>query len=283
MAVRRPARSPKPQGVITRGKTARNRLRRVDTFLASYDAPLLRRQDGAFRGALWVDLGYGGEPWTALETARRWARLAPRLQGLGIEIDPLRVAHAEPWRGAKLDFRLGGFNMPLRSGETVRLVRAFNVLRQYAPAAVADALQQIAHGVPVGGLLVEGTSDPPGRLWVASLWRRVQPADGADFPWHREALVFSTNFKSPLDPVLFQAVLPKDLIHGMAPGSKIHRFMESWKDALNATRAWSDWGARQWFAAAAGRLQESGYGIDLRRRRLRRGYLVWLDPELPTP
>lgn len=35
-----------------------NRLRRVDTFLYRYDPRLLRRNDGDFKGAFFVDLSF---------------------------------------------------------------------------------------------------------------------------------------------------------------------------------------------------------------------------------
>jgi hypothetical protein len=44
----------------TRGKTAANRLRRVDNFIPLYEAALLSR-DGMFADSLFVDLGYGVE------------------------------------------------------------------------------------------------------------------------------------------------------------------------------------------------------------------------------
>ena len=72
-----------PQGQPTRGKTARNRLRRVDNFVIQYDPTLLRREDGPFEGALFVDLGYGAEPFTTLESAERFRRLNPQLAGVG--------------------------------------------------------------------------------------------------------------------------------------------------------------------------------------------------------
>ena len=261
--------------MATRGKTARNRLRRVDVFIATYDPGLLRRQDGLFRDALWVDLGFGAEPFTTLETSERWRKIAPGLRGLGVEIDAERVARAAPFADEFVDFRVGGFNLPLGTHETVRVIRAFNVLRQYPPEAVPDALGELARGVPEGALLVEGTSDPPGRVWAANVFRRL---GGDESPWQREALVFSTNFRSGFDPVLIQAVLPKDLIHEMVPGTIIHQFFSRWKDAIRDSRAWSDWGERQWFAEAARRLASTGYDIDLRRRRLRRGFLVWRHP-----
>ena len=134
-----------PQGQPTRGKTARNRLRRVDNFVIQYDPTLLRREDGLFKGAFFVDLGYGAEPFTTLESAERLRRLNPQLPVLGVEIDPARVAAALPNTDALTHFRLGGFNLPLRqradgSTETVRLIRAFNVLRQYEESEVSASL-----------------------------------------------------------------------------------------------------------------------------------------------
>src|SRR5262245_46032818 len=133
------ATSRKPEGQPTRGKTAVNRLRRVDSFFLRYDPALISSQDGAFARALYVDLGYGAEPTTTLESAARLRRVNPSLSVLGVEIDPQRVAAARPFADAQTDFRLGGFNLPLRNGESVRLVRAFNVLRQYDESQFAPA------------------------------------------------------------------------------------------------------------------------------------------------
>ncbi|HSN76502.1 MAG TPA: hypothetical protein VL334_15605, partial [Anaerolineae bacterium] len=173
-----PLATPKrPLGQPTRGKTARNRLRRVDTFLALYDPGLLRRADGPFAGAFFVDLGYGAEPFTTLESAQRLRRIHPALPVLGVEIDPARVAAAQPYADDLTQFRLGGFNLPLRmrvdgTRETVRAIRAFNVLRQYEEDEVAGAWETMARGLLPGGLLIEGTSEPYGRVWVANVLRR---------------------------------------------------------------------------------------------------------------
>src|SRR4028119_2270416 len=54
-------RAPSPVGAITRGTTNPNRLRRVDRWLCTVQAPLLR----AAADPLVVDLGYGATPITA--------------------------------------------------------------------------------------------------------------------------------------------------------------------------------------------------------------------------
>ena len=165
--------SKKPLGQVTRGKTARNRLRRVDNWLMMYEPLLLRRSDGAYEKAWFVDLGYGAEPFTTLESAQRLRRVSPALNVLGVEIDPERVQTALPYADAQTQFRLGGFNLPLQAGESVKLIRAFNVLRQYDETQVNEAHATLMEQVLPGGLLIEGTSDPYGRVWVANVLRRT--------------------------------------------------------------------------------------------------------------
>lgn len=265
----------RPQGQITRGKTAQNRLRRVDLFLARYDPALLRSTDGGYDNALFVDLGYGAEPFTTLETAARLRKLNPSLRILGIEIDRDRVAAAQPYRNEWADFRLGGFNLPLAvdSGgrpETVRAVRAFNVLRQYEEADVAPAWAAMAAGVLPGGLLVEGTSDPYGSIWAANILRRLpgMPA------WEQEALVFSTNFRTGFDPAQFQPVLPKNYIHRMLPGEPIYTLMEAWKAAALRTLPERSWGLRRWFTASLHALAAAGVDVMLHGRWPQLGYMI---------
>lgn len=268
----------KAEGQATRGKTARNRLRRVDNFLLAYDPDLLRRTEGAFATALYVDLGFGADPVTTLESATRLRGLNLSLPVLGVEIDPERVARAQPHADERTSFRLGGFNLPLQAWpdgtpERVRLIRAFNVLRQYDAAEVAPAYARLAEAVLPGGLLIEGTSTPFGRLWVANvLRRRAEPG------WQAEALVFSTNFRTEFDPAEFQTVLPKNYIHRVVPGEAIYEFFRAWKQTALATRPFKVWGRRQWFVAAAESLAAQGYTINLRRKWLAKGYLIWEQP-----
>ena len=267
--------SKKPLGQPTRGKTARNRLRQVDNFMLLYDPNVLTRNDGPFADALFADVGYGAEPFTALESAERFRRLNPTLKVLGVEIDPERVARAQPFADGLTFFRLGGFNLPLESGETVRAIRAFNVLRQYEEADVLPAWEHLARHVPAGGLLIEGTSNPTGGIWAANVLRRLA---GTEPAWSQEALVFFTNFSLGFDPAEFQTILPKNYIHRVVSGQAIFDFFTSWKAAAAETSPMQVWGLRQWYIAAAEALAWRGFRINLRRKWLSKGWMVWEEP-----
>lgn len=269
MPVKHPLSIPKkPQGQITRGKTARNRLRQVDNFLLLYEPGLISKRDDA----LFVDLGYGAEAVTTLESAERFRHLNPDLKILGVEIEPERVAAALPFADERTFFRLGGFNLPLLPGETVRAIRAFNVLRQYEENDVLPAWEQMSRYVQPGGLLIEGTSNPSGAIWAANLLRHV------DEGWHKEALVFFTNFHLGFDPLEFQTILPKNYIHRVTPGEAIYDFFNAWKAAVAETSPMQTWGLRQWYTAAAEGLARREYRINLRRKWLSKGWLIWEEP-----
>jgi len=272
-------RSTKPLGFPTRGKTASNRLRRVDNFILLYEPSLLTRTDDLF-----VDLGYGFDPRTTLESAERFRRVNPDLKILGVEIDKERVEAAQPYADEKTFFRLGGFNLPLKAGEHVRLIRAFNVLRQYEEADVAPAYETLARGVLPGGLMLEGTSNPFGSIWCANVARRMESGSLLPYSqqqvveiqkWTMEALVFSTNFRLGFEPAGFQTILPKNLIHSVVPGEPVYDFFEAWKRSAAETAAAKIYGLRQWFTAAAERLSARGYDVALQRKWLSRGYLIW--------
>ena len=265
----------RPQGQITRGKTARNRLRQVDHFFLMYDPGLLTRTDGGFSQALFVDLGYGEEPFTTLETASRLRKFNPALSILGVEIEAERVARALPYADENTFFRLGGFNMPLLNGEKVRAIRAFNVLRQYEEKDVFPAWQGMARGVLTGGLLVEGTSNPYGSILAANVLRRTE---NESVPWRQEALVFYTNFRLGFDPVEFQTILPKNYIHRVIPGELIYNFFSDWKACKFETNHMRAFGLRSWFVASIECLARRGYRIRVQKKWLNRGWLVWENP-----
>ncbi|HEU0292729.1 MAG TPA: class I SAM-dependent methyltransferase [Anaerolineales bacterium] len=296
----------KPEGQPTRGKTASNRLRRVDNFILLYEPSLLTRTGGLFADALFVDLGYGFDARTTLESAARFRRVNPDLKILGVEIDKERVEAALPFADEKTLFRLGGFNLPLKDGEHVRLIRAFNVLRQYEEKDFAPAYERLAQYVLPGGLMIEGTSTPYGQIWAANLVRKpehvtlspsaslrinsakslehamtetLRSPDGSlrvtQVDWRIEALVFSTNFRLGFDVEEFQTILPKNLIHHVIPGEEIYDFFEAWKASAKETASFQTYGAKQWFIAAAESLAGRGYKINLQKKFLSKGYLVW--------
>jgi len=262
--------SKKPEGQPTRGKTASNRLRRVDNFILLYEPSLLTRTDGLFARSLFVDLGYGFDARTTLESAARFRRVNPDLPILGVEIEKDRVEAALPYADEKTFFRLGGFNLPLQEGQHGRLIRAFNVLRQYEEKDVAPTYERLAEYVLPGGLMIEGTSTPYGQIWTANVARRLESGK-----WDMEALVFSTNFRMGFEITDFQAVLPKNLIHHVVPGEPIYDFFEAWKGAAAETSAMKTYGLRQWFMQSAEALARKGYKLNLQKKFLARGYLIW--------
>ena len=262
----------KPQGHQTRGKTARNRLRRTDIFMLLTEGPLIRMQDEPGKPSFYVDLGYGFEPFTTLEAADRLRVQNPHLPVLGVEIDPERVAMGKPFEDEQTFFRLGGFNLPLQQGESVRLIRAFNVLRQYEEAEWAEPIQQLGRQLIPGGMLLEGTSNPTGSVWTANVIRR---SAAEPFEVKHEGFLFSTNFHMGFEPDIFQPVLTKNYIHRMVPGEEIYEFMERWKAACRNQAPMRSFGLRSLFCAAARELCDAGYRIDLRPQLLRRGFLYW--------
>jgi len=260
----------KPEGLLTRGKTASNRLRRVDNFILLYESSLLTRTDNLFTNSIFVDLGYGFDPRTTLESAARFRKLNPNLKILGVEIDKERVEAALPYADDKTFFRLGGFNLPLQTGEHVRLIRAFNVLRQYEEKDFKPAYERLAEYVLPDGLMIEGTSNPFGSIWSANLVRKEENNN-----WKFEALVFSTNFRLGFDAEEFQTILPKNLIHHVVKGELTYDFFQDWKHASSETSSAKTFGFKQWFIASAEKLTQKGYKIDLHKKWLSKGWLIW--------
>jgi hypothetical protein len=266
----RAGRSPRPIGQPTRGKTALNRLRQIDIYVAL-------RLESLLRGGspLIVDVGYGAYAWTALEMVERLGRINAKVRLLGLEIDPQRVEAAQYYVDPpRLDFRLGGFNVTdALNGERARLIRCYNVLRQYDEAAVVPALQQMADGLEPGGVLIEGTSNPSGRLVAFDVYQN-EP-EGL---LHR-ALVFGTNFRAPVEAVDFQAILPKRLIHHMRDDSTENapispaRFFADWQREWVLRRVPDQVAAPRPTWIAVGEALLGRYPISRHPGLLRRGYL----------
>jgi hypothetical protein len=235
------ARLQKPQGEVTRGTTAPNRLRRVDRWISATQAAPLRT---GLR-PLAVDLGYGASPVTTVELYARLRLVSPHLEVVGIEIEPERVAagQAAAARGGyeALSFRRGGFELPVDRAPV--LVRAFNVLRQYEEAAAWRAWDVLCGRLAPGGVLVEGTCDEIGRRAV---WVTLTP-DGTP-----RTITFATHVASLGRPSDLAERLPKTLIHRNVPGERVHALLTDFDRCWAAAAPHSAFGPRaRWMEAVA--------------------------------
>lgn len=223
----------RPIGTITRGTTAPNRLRRIDTWMAWRYEQLLAHT----LHPLVVDLGYGRSPITTIELAQRLSHHNTALQVIGLEIDPDRVASAQGAANSQVHFALGGFEIPTPTAPI--LIRALNVLRQYSESDVAGYWQMMQDRLAEGGRLVEGTCDEQGRL---AAWVEL---DG------RQPLSLTLAAATPhIDRVSDIAPrLPKVLIHHNTAGHAIHHFLRDADAAWSAHAALRIFGARQRWAA----------------------------------
>lgn len=241
---RRPVRA----GMITRGTTNPNRLRRVDRWLAGPAAGRLRRA----ADPLVVDLGYGAAGTTSLELLERLRPVRPDVEVIGIEIDPARVEAASALARPGLSFALGGFEIPLPGGRRPVVVRAFNVLRQYPEADVAPAWALIASRLAADGLLVDGTCDELGRrcAWIAV------PASAEPV-----SLTVSLRLAGLGRPGDVAERLPKALIHRNVPGEPVHAYLAALDAAWARQAPLATFGARQRWQATARALKDEGWPV----------------------
>ena len=261
-------RSKKPLGLPTRGKTAPNRLRATDTYLALCHAGFLRVLPGWY-----VDLGFGETPQTTLESAARLRRVNPDIPFLGVELDPKRAAAAQSFAGPGMVFRRGGFNLPLEAGECAAVIRAMNVLRQYPEGDYRPSVGLLMGQLCKEGLLLEGTSDPPGRLMAFNLYRR---AGGSAVC---EALIFAVRLRHPFSPRDLQAVLPKNYIHHAEPGGALDAFFGDWEECWRRAFRQSPRDPRRRFRLAARALSaDCGHPVDGHSSLLSRGFLRLTSP-----
>lgn len=259
----------RPVGTVTRGTTAPNRLRRVDRWLAGTQAGRLR----AAADPLVVDLGYGRTPTTTVELHARLRVVRPDVDVLGLEIDPERVrralAHARPG----LSFAQGGFEVPPAHRRPL-LVRAFNVLRQYAEDEVAPAWTTMRARLAPDGLLVEGTCDELGRR---ASWVTVGP-EGP------RSLTLAAHLGSLERPGELAERLPKALIHRNVPGEPVHDLLAALDRAWAAAAPYGAFGARQRWAVTAATLRGEGWPLLDGPRRWRLGELTVAWPAVaPRP
>ena len=233
--------SPRPLGNITRGTTNPNRLRRCDRWLLATHRDVLTKGGPPHL----VDLGHGASGVTTVEWADRVRAVRPDVHVTGLEIDPERVATAQAWARPGVDFALGGFEVPLPAGRRARVVRAFNVLRQYDESEVEGPWRTMVDRLDERGILVDGTCDELGRLgsWV------TLDADGPrtlTLSWRLRDLDASR------PPSVVAERLPKALIHRNVPGEPVHDLLALVDDAWRRSSPFAPYGARQQAVAALG-------------------------------
>lgn len=250
------ARRTAPTGHATRGTTGTNRLRRVDRWIAA------RPEFARAKDPLVVDLGFGASGVTAFELFERLVKANAAVEVLGVEIDPARVATAntqldEVRAGettfspdARVSFAVGGFETP--TPRTPRIIRAFNVLRQYDEADVAASWSLMASQLEPGGLLIEGTCDEIGRI---SSWIDL---DHTATPLR---LTVSLRLSSIELPSIVAERLPKALIHHNVPGERIHAFMNALDAAWERNAPLSTFGPVQRWLATVSALKQAGWPV----------------------
>lgn len=243
-----------PQGVVTRGTTGFNRLRRSDRWLRHHSdvQRLLRHADQPEA----IDIGYGASFTTTVEWARWLRQIRPDMAVTGVEIEPSRVL---PPRDG-VNFELGGFEM---AGHRPQLARAFNVLRQYDVADVHDAWVEVTSRLAPGGLFLEGTCDEIGRrcAWVLLSTQGPRTLTLAWDPFTVER------------PSDIAERLPKVLIHRNIPGEPIHTLLTAADRAWDMCAGWSPYGPRvRWRKARA--MLADDYPVSLPRRSSRDNILT---------
>lgn len=240
----------RPFGVITRGTTGYNRLRRSDRWARYHPEvqALLRGEPSP----LLIDVGYGASHTTTVEWARWMREINPQARVIGLEIHPDRVL---PPRDG-VSFELGGFEL---AGYSPHLVRAFNVLRQYDVGEVAAAWASVQERLAPGGLFIEGTCDELGRraAWV------LLDAHGP------KTLTLAWDPEDVEKPSDVAERLPKILIHRNVPGEPIHELLAAADDAWERSSGWAPHGPRVRWREARVLLEDSGWEIEPVRRRIR--------------
>jgi hypothetical protein len=260
----------RPVGLVTRGTTNPNRLRRVDSWIVDRCAAALSAADDP----LVVDVGFGATPVTTVELRSRLLAVRADVRVVGLEIDPVRVAAAQLASAPPgLTFRRGGFEL---AGLRPIVVRAFNVLRQYDQSAVAGAWATMTDALAPGGFLLDGTCDERGRLASWVLLDSSGPI----------SLTLAARLANLDRPATLAERLPKALIHRNVAGQPVHAFITALDDAWQAAAAYASFGARQRWIEAVSRLRADWPILD-RSRRWRCGEVTvaWsaVAPEATRP
>ncbi|NBR64571.1 MAG: class I SAM-dependent methyltransferase [Micrococcales bacterium] len=264
----------KPVGSITRGTTNPNRLRRVDRFIASL--PIIRRTTSP----IVIDLGYGATPTTAIEMLERLRKENINTKVVGIEIDRERVERAKPYETQNLLFGIGGFEVPLPkeiTQDTVTVIRAMNVLRQYDETEVRAAWALMQSRLIPEGLIVEGTCDEIGRI---ASWVTLDVAGPKLF-------TISLRLRGLAKPSKVAERLPKALIHHNVPGEPIYQLLKDLDAAWANHAGLAIFSPAQRWVATCEDLKKQGWPINNEAKRWKLGELTisWeaVKPQVAQP
>lgn len=253
--LRAAARAGRPFGVITRGTTNQNRLRKCDRWMVAHPqiSSLLRAQlaGPADAAPLALDVGYGASHTTTCEWARWLRTVRPDVRVTGLEISPERVL--PPREG--VTFELGGFEL---AGYRPQLVRAFNVLRQYDVNQVHKAWETVTERLAPGGFFVEGTCDELGRrcAWI------LLNAEGP------QTLTLDWDPFELETPSEVAERLPKALIHRNVAGERIHDLLQLADQCWDTAAPLAPYGPRVRWRHALELLRDRGVACVVPRRRL---------------
>jgi hypothetical protein len=131
------------------------------------------------------------------------------------------------------------------------VVRAFNVLRQYAEGEVDAAWDTVRGRLAPDGLLVDGTCDEIGRraTWVAV---------GVDGPL---SLTLSVRLGAIAVPSDVAERLPKALIHRNVPGERVHDFLAALDRAWARQAPQASFGVRQRWVSTARAVRAEGWPL----------------------
>lgn len=229
----------------------------MDRHLAHVAQRALRRAESP---PLVVDLGYGAAATTTVELHRRLRTLRADTEVVGLEIDPARVAAAQPYATEGLRFAHGGFDLSVLD-RAPTIIRAANVLRQYDEGEVEPAWALLCSHLALDGVLLEGTCDEIGRRGTWALLDRAGT----------RSLTLSMAFTAVSRPSDVAERLPKALIHRNVPGEPVHAFLTALDTAWQRHAPLASYGTRQRFIATCTDVRAHGWPLLDGPRRWRLG------------
>ncbi|KAK3272985.1 hypothetical protein CYMTET_18751 [Cymbomonas tetramitiformis] len=234
------------------GNTAPGRLRLLDGFCMAYRVPLFRSTKPSMiqkNMPVVVDVGVGDEATTTVEMLDR---LIPGCTVVGTEVEEWRLQALEKSTlPSQVQLRRGStdFELPVRGGEAVHVIRAMNVLRDYHPQDALKALHTLSGQLEEGGLLLEGACNTAGTQMVVLLVRHTPSGAISPAGSELEGVLFAADLSSTAlleegaPPEWFQRYLPRIWQHQAPSGtsdvqntdSPIHCLLEAWSSAASET------------------------------------------------